>query len=227
MTIKYLGHSAFHIIYNSIPIIVDPFIRTNGLAKGIIDIDQLDCDYLLLTHGHEDHVADAEYLAQKTGATIISNFEIVSWYENKGITGHPMNHGGSFTFDFGVLKFVNAVHSSMLPDGSHGGNPGGFILSGTDKTLYIAGDTALSLDMKLLPMTGMKPDVCIFPIGSNFTMDIEDSILASDFVECNEIIGCHYDTFGYIKINKSEAIKKFAAKQKNLVLLEIGAAKTY
>jgi len=228
MNIKYLGHSSFQIIYNNVSILVDPFIKDNPLAKGVIDLDKLEADYILLTHGHNDHVADAEYLAKKNQATIIANYEIVSWFEQKGIKGHPMNHGGSFQFDFGMIKMVNAVHSSVLPDGSNGGNPGGFVLSSKgEKTLYIAGDTALTYDMKLLPLKGNQPDVSILPIGSNFTMDVDDAIIASDFIACDEVIGCHYNTFGYIKIDSEKAIEKFKAKGKKLHLLEIGDSINY
>src|SRR5699024_10638292 len=131
-------------------------------------------------------------------------------YEAKGFPVHPMNHGGKASFDFGVLKYVNAIHSSSFPDGSNGGNPGGFILQADKKTLYIAGDTALTIDMKLIPMR-YQLDMAVLPIGDNFTMDVEDAIIASDFIECNRILGCHYDTFGYIEINHDEAIKKFDA----------------
>ena len=134
-----------------------------------------------------------------------------------------MNHGGSWNFDFGKVKYVNAVHSSSFPDGSNGGNPGGFVIEGEHKNIYIAGDTALTMDMKLIPMR-TKLDLAIFPIGDNFTMDIEDAILASDFVECDKILGYHYDTFGYIKIDHKEAIQRFFDKGKDLMLLEIGGS---
>jgi L-ascorbate metabolism protein UlaG (beta-lactamase superfamily) len=119
------------------------------------------------------------------------------------------------------LKYVNAIHSSSFPDGTYGGNPGGFVIEGERKNIYIAGDTALTMDMKLIPMR-TKLDLAILPIGNNFTMDIEDAIIASDFVECDKILGYHYDTFGYIEINKEKAIKKFFDKGKDLMLLNIG-----
>ena len=122
-----------------------------------------------------------------------------------------MNHGGSWKFDFGTVKFVNAIHSSSFPDGSYGGNPGGFVIEGEHKNIYIAGDTALTMDMKLIPLR-TKLDLAILPIGNNFTMDIDDAIIASDFVECDKILGYHYDTFGFIKINHEQSIKKFFDK---------------
>lgn len=132
-----------------------------------------------------------------------------------------MNHGGSWKFDFGTVKYVNAIHSSSFNDGAYGGNPGGFVIEGEHKNVYIAGDTALTFDMKLITLR-TKLDLAVFPIGNNFTMDVEDAIIASDFVECDKILGCHYDTFGYIKIDKEEAKKKFFDKGKDLMLLEIG-----
>ena len=121
------------------------------------------------------------------------------------------------------MKYVSAIHSSAFPDGTYGGNPGGFVIESEHKNIYIAGDTALTFDMKLIPLR-TKLDLAILPIGNNFTMDIDDAIIASDFVECDKVLGCHYDTFGYIKIDHEEAKKKFFDKGKDLMLLEIGAS---
>src|SRR5699024_1651731 len=141
-------------------------------------LNNLKADYILLTHAHQDHVLDVETVAKNNNATIISNAEIAWHYEDKGFQAHPMNHGGKAKFDFGTLKFVNAVHSSSFSDGQNGGNPGGFILEADQKTLYIAGDTALSMDMKLIPLR-YALDMAVLPIGDNFTMDVEDAIIAS------------------------------------------------
>ena len=225
MKITFYGQSSFGVELNGKNLVFDPFISPNELAKSI-DVDSLPADYVLLSHGHQDHVVDAESIAKRTGATIISNFEIVSWYGEKGINGHPMNHGGSWDFDFGNVKYVNAVHSSVLPDGTYGGNPGGFVISNDKNTFYFAGDTALTWDMKLIPMTCPKLDVAILPIGDNFTMGINDAVLASEFIECDKIIGCHYDTFGFIKIDHAAAKQAFADRGKELILLEIGDSLT-
>ena len=222
MKIKFLGHGCFLIETQGKKLIVDPFISPNELAKEI-DVNEIRVDYVLLTHGHEDHVADAELIAKNSDATIISNFEIVSWYGEKGLNGHPMNHGGKRSFDFGELKYVNAIHSSVLPDGTYGGNPGGFVLKSGGKTLYIAGDTALHMDMKLIPMTSGKLDAAILPVGDNFTMGTDDALIASEFIECDKVIGCHFDTFGYIVIeDKGAAVADFKAKNKELILPQIG-----
>ncbi|WP_330441710.1 metal-dependent hydrolase [Flavobacterium sp. C4GT6] len=222
MKITYYGHASLGIEVGGKNIIVDPFITANELAKHI-DITQLKADYILITHAHGDHILDVEAIANNTGATIVSNAEIAGYYEKKGFNTHPMNHGGSWNFDFGKVKYVTAIHSSSFPDGTYGGNQGGFVIEGEHKNIYIAGDTALTYDMKLIPLR-TKLDLAILPIGSNFTMDVEDAIIASDFLECDKVLGYHYDTFGYIKINHEEAKKKFYDKDKDLMLLEIGGS---
>lgn len=221
MKITYYGHASFGVEMKGKHIVFDPFISHNELAKDI-DVQQLKADFVLLSHGHGDHVADAEGIATRTGATIVSNAEIAGWYGQKGIKSHGMNHGGKWKFDFGIVKYVNAVHSSGLPDGSYGGNPGGFVVWNDENCFYFAGDTALTMDMKLIPMTCPKLDFAILPIGDNFTMDYEDAVIASDFIECEKIIGCHYDTFGLIKIDHTAAKSAFAKRGKELILLSIG-----
>ncbi|MEL7120004.1 MAG: metal-dependent hydrolase [Bacteroidota bacterium] len=228
MNLTYLGHGSFLLETKGKKLLIDPFISPNPLVaelsdeqKAKLDVNTIEADYILLTHGHEDHVADAEAIAKRTGATIISSFEIVSYYGAKGINGHPMNLGGKFSFDFGTLKYVAAVHSSVLPDGTYAANPGGFVVWNEEGCIYLAGDTALTMDMKLIPMTCPKLDLAVLPIGDNFTMGYEDAVIASDFIECNKVVGCHFDTFGYIKIDQEEAQKAFADKGKELILLPI------
>lgn len=222
MNIQYLGQSGFLIEFGGKSLLFDPFITSNPIAKGI-NKDDLNPDYILLSHGHFDHVEDAEYIAKKSGAKIISNYEIVEWYGKKDIAGHPLNHGGKFDFDFGTVKYVNAIHTSMLPDGSYGGNPGGFVIWNDASCFYFAGDTALTMDMKLIPLTCPNLDFAILPIGDNFTMGYEDAALAADFVDCKKIIGCHYDTFGYIEIDSDKAISHFNENGLELILPEIGS----
>lgn len=220
MKITFYGHASLGIEVNDVNILVDPFITPNPKASSI-DIDSLEADYILITHAHQDHIVDVEAIAKRTGAVIISNFEIVSHYEKLGIEGHPMNHGGKWDFEFGSVKYVNAIHTSSFPDGSYGGQPGGFVIEGEHKNIYIAGDTALTYDMKLIPLQ-TKLDLAILPIGDNFTMGIDDAILASDFIECDKVLGYHFDTFGYIEIDHETAKRKFFEKDKDLMLLEIG-----
>lgn len=220
MKITFLGHASLSIEVAGKHLIVDPFISPNELASNI-DIDALKADYILITHAHQDHIVDVDSIAKRTGAKIISNFEIVTHYGNKGFEGHPMNHGGSWQFDFGKLTYTNAIHSSSFPDGTYGGQPGGFIIESDEANVYIAGDTALTYDMKLIPKQ-CKIDFAVLPIGDNFTMGIDSALIASDFIKCNEVLGYHYDTFGYIVIDHEKAIKTFEDSGKKLILLPIG-----
>lgn len=222
MKFTYFGHSCFSIEVKGKHLLFDPFIADNELASEI-DVDKIKADYIFLSHGHFDHVADAVSIAKRTGAVVVANFEIYTWLGKQGVkNAHPMNHGGSWKFDFGAVKMVNAVHSSELPDGTFGGNPAGFVFSTKDGNFYYAGDTALHMDMKLIPMTSKDLHFCILPIGDNFTMGIRDAIIASDFVKCDRVIGVHYDTFGFIKIDHKKAVKRFAKHAKELILTEIG-----
>lgn len=222
MKITFYGHACLGIEISGKHLLVDPFISGNPKASHI-DINTIKADYILVTHAHNDHTLDIETIARRTNAVIVSNYEIASHYGEKGLQYHPMNHGGSWKFDFGTVKYVNAIHTSSFGDGSYGGQPGGFVIEGEHKNIYIAGDTALTMDMKLIPMR-TQLDLAILPIGSNFTMDVDDAIIASDFVECDKVLGYHFDTFGYIEIDHEEAIRKFFNKGKDLMLLEIGAS---
>ncbi len=221
MKITYYGHACFGVEFGGRSLLFDPFISPNEMAAHI-DISQIKADAILISHGHGDHIADAEAIAKNNDASVVSNFEIASWLGNKGVKYHPMNHGGHWKFDFGTVKYVNAVHTSSLPDGSNGGDPGGFVVWNEQQCFYFAGDTALTMDMKLIPLTCPKLDVAILPIGDNFTMGYADAAIAATFIECDRIIGCHYDTFGYIKIDHDAAKKAFADKGKELILLPIG-----
>jgi L-ascorbate metabolism protein UlaG (beta-lactamase superfamily) len=221
MKITFYGQNSLGIDIAGTHLLVDPFISGNPLSKDKVDIFSLKADYILLTHAHQDHVLDAEAIAQNTGATIVSNYEIAMYYQARGLKVHPMNHGGSWKFEFGKVKYVIAHHTSSFADGTYGGQPGGFLIEGEHKNIYIAGDTALTMDMKLIPLQ-LKLDLAILPIGDNFTMGIDDAIIASDFVECDKVLGVHYDTFGYIEINHEAAKKKFYDANKDLMLLAIG-----
>lgn len=219
--ITYYGHSTFLVKVGDKTIIFDPFISPNEKASKI-DVASLRADYVLISHGHEDHVADAEAITKASDAMLVSNYEVAVWFAEKGIEKyHPMNHGGSKKFDFGKVKYVNAIHSSTLPDGASGGNPGGFVIQHEKGCFYYAGDTALTYDMKLIGEE-FKVDFAFMPIGDNFTMGIEDAIKAADFVGTDKIIGMHYDTFPYIEIDLELAKKAAAKAGKELILLNIG-----
>lgn len=222
MNLTFYGHACFSVEIEGKKLLFDPFISGNELAKDI-DINSIEADYILISHGHQDHTLDVENIAKRTGAKIISNFEIVNWFAQKGLeNSHPMNHGGKWTFDFGIVRYVNAVHTSSMPDGSYGGNPGGFVIESKEGNFYFAGDTALTYDMKLIPMLYAPLDFCVLPIGDNFTMSYQDAIIAAEWVNCERTVGIHYDTFGFIKIDTEKATQEFNRNGKELFLPKIG-----
>ncbi len=222
MQFTYYGHSCFSVTINGKHILFDPFVSYNELAAGLVDVQQIPADYILLSHGHGDHVADCISIATRTGAKVVCNFEIHEWLNKNGIANtHPMNTGGSWDFGDFRVKCTVAQHSSGLPDGSYGGNPMGFIVFSDTGNFYYSGDTSLTLDMQLIPRWA-KLNFAVLPIGDNFTMDASDALAAAEMVQCQEIVGVHYDTFGYIKIDHKAAQQLFAAAGKKLHLLPIG-----
>lgn len=221
MKLTYYGQSCFAVEAGGKHLLFDPFISPNELAKHI-NIADIKADYILVSHGHGDHIADCVQIAKQNKATVVGSFEVVNWLHSKGVEKyHPMNHGGKWQFDFGTVKCTNAIHSSNMPDESYGGNPLGFIVTTADKTFYYSGDTALTIDMQLVPRWG-KLDFAVLPIGDNFTMGYEDAIIAAEMVQCKNIIGVHYDTFGFIKIDHEKVKKAFAEAGLNLHLIKIG-----
>lgn len=221
MKFTYYGHSCFMVETGGKKILFDPFISGNELAKGKVDVDKVEADFILVSHGHGDHVADLISIAKRTGAKVIGAYEVIGWAQQQGIENvHPMNFGSAH-FEFGKLHFVPAAHSSALPDGSYGGNPGGFILHGAEKKFYYTGDTCVTMDMQLVPRYAQL-DFAIMPVGGNFTMDAQDAVIAAEFVQCNKVIGVHFDTFGYVKIDHEWAKGQFNSAGKELILPEIG-----
>jgi L-ascorbate metabolism protein UlaG (beta-lactamase superfamily) len=223
MKIQYYGHSCFAVELANKRILFDPFILGNPLAKDI-DIQQVKADYILVSHGHGDHIGDAETIAVNNNAPVIGAYEVISWLENRGLRGYHMNTGGKRKFEFGTVKMVNAVHSSMLPDGNYGANPAGFLVYNDEFSFYFAGDTALTMDMQLIPMIAPKLDFAILPIGDNFTMGYEDALLASDFIKCDTIIGCHFDTFPVIEIDHQKITNAFLGRNKRIILPKVNEA---
>ncbi len=223
MKYTYYGHSSFMVEIDGVRIVFDPYISPNELAKAV-DVNSIKCDYVMLSHGHFDHVADAELITRNNDATIISNFEIATYFGGKKLKYHPMNVGGQWDFGKFKVKLVNAVHSSVLPDGTYGGASVGFVVSGEGKSFYYSGDTALHLDMQLIG-TYQKLERALLCVGDNFTMGIEDALIAAEFVKCNNITAMHIDTFPYIRIDHIRSVEKFAKAGMTLTLPEIG--KTY
>lgn len=222
MKLTYYGHSCFAVNINGKEVLFDPFITYNDLANKIVDVDKVPADYILLSHGHGDHIADCVRVATRTGATVVAAFEITEWLAKQGVGKvHPMNTGGTWDFGDFKVKCVVAQHSSGLPDGSYGGNPLGFIVYSKESTFYYSGDTSLTLDMQLIPGWA-KLNFAVLPIGDNFTMGVEDAAACTDMIQCKTIVGVHYDTFGFIRIDPEKAKQAFAKAGATLHLVQIG-----
>lgn len=221
MKVTYYGHSCFMVEVKGKKLLFDPFITPNPLASHI-KIEDIKPDYIFVSHGHEDHLADLVTIAKQSNALVVGVWELYVWASKQGLTHlHPMNTGGRKTFDFGTVQLTSAVHSSSFPDGSYAGNPVGFVIETEEGNFYYSGDTALTMDMQLIPKRTTL-DFALFPIGSNFTMDVHDASKAADFVLVNKVIGLHYDTFGFIQIDHEEAKRVFTSSGKELLLLKIG-----
>ena len=193
--LTWYGHATLGLETGGYKIVVDPFFSGNPAAS--TSADAVDADFILISHGHGDHVGDAIALAQRTGATIISVNEIAVWAENQGVKSHGQHLGGGYKHEFGYLKLTLALHGSALPDGSNGGNPCGFLLTTNDgKKIYLAQDTGLFGDMKLIGEEGL--DLAVVPIGDNFTMGPDDALRAVKLLQPKVVIPIHYDTWGLI-----------------------------
>jgi L-ascorbate metabolism protein UlaG (beta-lactamase superfamily) len=225
MNVTYYGHACFAVQTARHSFLFDPFISGNPLAKGI-DPQSLKADYVLVSHGHGDHLADAVTIANHNGATIIAAYEVATWLAKQGaLKTHGINHGAT-RFDFGRLRFVNAIHSSCLPDGSYGGNPGGFVVESPEGSFYYCGDTAVTKDMEIIGET-TRLTFAALCIGGNYTMDVTDAVLAAKYVGCDQILGLHYDSFPPIQINQEDAVRQFKAAGKTLHLLKIGETRKF
>ncbi len=226
MKITYYGHACFGAQVGNKALLFDPFITGNELAKNV-DVKKVPADYILISHGHADHVGDAADIAKRTGAIIISNYEITVWFNKQGLEKtHPLNQGGGYRFDFGRVKLVNALHSSSLPDGTYGGNPGGFVIESPEGNFYYSGDTALNMEMKLIGETTPLKFAALC-LGDNFTMGVDDAVKAAEFVKCKDILGLHYNTFPPIQIDQEAAVQKFKKAGRNLCLLKPGESTNF
>jgi L-ascorbate metabolism protein UlaG (beta-lactamase superfamily) len=199
ITITWHGHATFSLRLGETAVVVDPFFAPNNPAAQTRAAD-VAAHFILQTHGHGDHIADTVSLAKRTGATVVANFEICNWIAAQGHEqNHAMNTGGGWDFPFGRVKMTPALHSSGLPDGSYGGDPGGYLIAAAGKNIYIAGDTALFSDMALIGRAGL--DLVILPVGDNFTMGPTDSIEAIQLLRPKRVIPCHYNTWPPIAID--------------------------
>jgi L-ascorbate metabolism protein UlaG (beta-lactamase superfamily) len=194
--LTWYGHACFLIDTGDAKVLTDPFLTGNPLAP--VGAGDVSADFILVSHGHGDHLGDSLEIAKRTEATVVSNFEIYNWLEGQGLKNlHPMHIGGSFGFSWGRVKLTIAHHGSSLPDGTYGGNPAGFLITVGDKKIYHACDTGLFYDMKLIGEEGI--DLAILPIGDNFTMGPDDALRATKLISPKNVLPIHYDTFDIIK----------------------------
>jgi L-ascorbate metabolism protein UlaG (beta-lactamase superfamily) len=222
MEITYLGHSCFLLDLGGSRILFDPFITYNELA-GAIDKESIVTDFVLLSHAHQDHMADAEFFLKKDNSGLVAIYEVCEWFKTKGVENLVhMNIGGKVNLPFGTVRMVYAAHSSVLPDGTYGGNPAGYVIESADKTIYFAGDTALTYDMKIIAELYQRVDVAFLPVGGCLTMDVDDALLAASWVNARRIIGMHYDTWPNIAIDHLEALEAARQAGKELTLLQVG-----
>lgn len=220
--ITYYGHSCFMVEIDDVQLLFDPFITGNEATTGVIDLATITPDFIILSHGHEDHVLDAEAIAKQSGAPIVANYEIANWYGAKGIDNAiSMNHGGVVDCHGVSVKMVNAIHTSSFSDGSYAGQPAGFVVKGKTQSFYYSGDTALHYDMKLIGDSG-GVDFAFLCLGDHFTMGIEDAAMAAEYVDTKKVVGMHFDTFPPITIDKDEARQVFKDKGLSLDLPGIG-----
>ena len=213
IVLTWLGHAAITLDLGGTHLLIDPFLTGNPAAS--TTHDKVAADFILISHGHGDHVGDSVAIARRTGATVISNAEIAGWFGNLGITAHGQHIGGGFQYPFGYVKLTQALHGSAMPDGSNGGNPAGFLITAEGKKIYLACDTGLFGDMRLIGDEGL--DLAVLPIGDNYTMGPDDALRAAKLLRAKNVIPVHYSTFDLIKQDAHAWAKRVEAETESKV----------
>ncbi|MCA9734430.1 MAG: metal-dependent hydrolase [Deferribacteres bacterium] len=223
MNITFQGHSCFTVEIGSNRLIIDPFLNGNPVAE--LKPEDVECDYIIITHGHGDHIGDSIAIAKNNDAMIVSNYEIITYAQQNGVkNAHPMHIGGAHEFPFGRVKFTIAHHGSTLTTDKGMiplGNPMGVLITGNGKTLYHSGDTGLFLDMQLIGEMN-RIDTALLPIGDNFTMGVDDAVKAAEFLKAKVTIPMHYNTFDLLNQNANDFIGKLAKKGLEAHILNVG-----
>lgn len=224
MKLTYFGHSAFQIETNGTTLLFDPFISGNPHADGVVTPDELEPDFILLTHAHGDHWGDTLDIAGRSGAQLVANYEIVTYAQENGHDRvQPMNTGGSRDFDWGRARQTYARHSSSFPDGTYGGNPNGYILEIEGKTIYDLGDTSPFAEMEYLG-EDYDIDVALMPVGDCVTMGVRGAIRAAEMLDPELVIPIHYNTFGFNQIDIEAAEQTLTEAGLDVRVLEPGAS---
>ena len=219
LKLTYLSHSGFLFDDGTHKVAIDPFL--SGNANASVGPDDIDAKFIVVTHGHGDHLGDSIPIAQKNGGTIIAVNELANYVSSQGANAHNMHIGGSWNFPFGRVKFTIAHHGSSNGEGRYMGEPAGVIMDIGGKTIYHAGDTGLFMDMKLIGELD-KIDIFMVPIGGNFTMNIDDAVKSLDFVKPGLVIPIHYNTFPVIQANPEEFKEKAENKGYNCTVMNYG-----